>query len=359
MEIATSDISISVTLALISRKSLKISSSEIRPGESRWREYMGIVQRLSLGLEMKEKIGELVVEPGVLRGGVDRVVCRINTIPEVLEYLLLLAGFCRVPWRLTLEGCTNSGRGAGISIDLIKSVYCKILGQFGLTVEIKIVKRAIYPAVDGEVLLLVDAVSSLKPVCWTRREELERMVSVNYSARLGSDVLHRITNCHRDALKSITSRVKVYNDIGNRTNSSGTPGYGTLLLAMGKNSVYFAEYTVDGTDSLLHKTPEERSAVAIKELLRSIRRSGAYDYKVESFVFSLLPLTSPDVSSVLIRPVSQAGKDRLWLLEKILKYTYTIEKYQRSEAEINAGVSEQLFLLKSYGVGYTNIYQPQ
>src|SRR5699024_6990469 len=114
--------------------------------------------------------------------------------------------------------------------------------------------------------------------------------------------------------------------------------------------------TVDGNESILESPPEKKSKETVKNLLKSVRKSGGYDWKTQPFLFMLLPLTSPDASVVLIRRIDRKGKEILDLLNKTLNYTYRIERYKMSEQDIEAGVSSDLLVIKSFGVGYANIY---
>ncbi|KAI5172556.1 RNA 3'-terminal phosphate cyclase-like protein [Nematocida sp. LUAm3] len=374
-----------ISMALISKKKIEIPCA-VPAKRKEIEEFLNFISKLSSSTYAVHDTN-FSFSPGVLKGGAIEFLCASLTIPELLTDILPVLFLSRSPLHLTLHGTTNSpprahtdahtdargtisktdARGTisktdmdmdtyTCSIDTIKSVHCKILNMFGVSCEIKIVKRAIYPSTEGEVLLLCSVAEELSPVCIDRREQLDRIVSVNYSSRLSGDILNRITNYHRDTLKPITPSIKVYNDIGNKSNSKGT-GYGALLLGLGSNSVYYSEYMVGEGDSLIDSPPERRSEESIKEFLRAIRRSGAVDYKVQNFLFLLLPLTSVDASSVLIRKVSSSGKEILSLLEEIVQYKYTIEAYRRTEEDMNNGLSKDLFLIKSFGVGYKNIYR--
>ncbi|KAI5190002.1 RNA 3'-terminal phosphate cyclase-like protein [Nematocida sp. AWRm77] len=357
MQINSDSVELVLSLCVISQKRVRITSPRIKEDAGRIKEYVKLLQRITEGSVCRVEESTLEYVPGVLVGGQASFSVVHATIPEVLYCMLLLCGFAKKPMRVSLRGCTN--KEGSLSVDLIKSVHCKVLLEFGVVSDIRIARRALYPSLDGEVLFLGDVAKELQPVRMDQREELERIASVNYSARLSSDVLTRITNLHRDALKQMTPSVKVYNDIGNKSNTGETPGFGTLLLVFGQRSIYYAEYTVDGTCSLLTETPESRSEKCIKSLLRSVRKSGAFDAKVQNFLLTLLPLTLPEASCVLIGKPDAEGKHTLRLLEQVLKYTYTIEKYQRTEKDVNTGVSDSLFLIKSVGVGYSNLYHSQ
>lgn len=356
MEINTNEAKLALTLSTISRKTIFLCKSPEEACNNRTREYLQFIKRITKGSEISERPKDFSYSPGTIQGGEVFFKCVYNTVPELIVNILPLLPFCRVPLRLTVSGTTNAKES--FSIDMVRAVHCKILEQFGLIAEIKINKRAIAPSSNGEVLLISETAVSLNPIVCSKREELKRIIGINYSTRLSSDILHRITNVARDRLKPITSSVKIYNDIGNSKTSSSTPGFGSILLAFGNNSIYAEECVSDGNDALIDFPPEDRMEGLAKAFLKNIRRSGSYGHNVQFFVFVLLALTTVDGSAVVVRRVSEKDKEVLSLLEKILKYTYTLEKYKKTESDIESGVSNSLLVIKSCGVGYTNIHKP-
>ncbi|KAH9385644.1 RNA 3'-terminal phosphate cyclase-like protein [Nematocida major] len=356
MEINTSEGKLALTLCTISRKSVNLQKSQEPRINNETREYLQLMQKITAGSEVRESADAFSYVPGSIQGGSILFECVHCSVPDVLASVLPLVVFCRIPVHLTVRGVTNSQ--AGISVDFVKAVHCKIMSQFGVVSEIKINRRAIYPSADGEVLLMAEHASALKPIVCDRREELRRIIGVNYSARISSDILHRVSTSEREQLKTITPSVKIYNDIGNSKTSGKTPGHGCLLLAFGNSSIYEAEYTVDGSDSLLESSPEERVDRLIQAFYKNIRSSGSYSHRIQHFVFVLMALTTVDGSAVVIRKISKKDREVLHLLESILKYSYTIEPYVKTEHDVNSGLPDGLLLIKSCGVGYTNIYKP-
>lgn len=355
MEISTNEAKLALTLSTISRRSIFLDKSTDENSNNSIREYLQLIKRVTHGSFIEEKSNVFSYTPGTIHGGPLSFQCTHNTVPDVIISILPLVPFCKVPISLTIKGTTNAKDSP--SIDLVRAVYCKILSQFGVVAEIKINKRAISPSLNGDVLLIGETATSLSPVVCDRREELKRIIGVNYSARISSDIVHRISNTAREHLKSITPSVKIYNDIGNSKTSAETPGHGCVLLAFGNSSIYEVEYTADHSDSVLDQTPEERMNELIQKFYKNIRTSGVYSHSVQYFVFVLLALTTVDGSAIVIRKISKKDKEILGLLEKILNYTYTIEMYVKTEQDINSGISDDLLVIKSCGVGYTNIYK--
>ncbi|OAG29233.1 RNA 3'-terminal phosphate cyclase-like protein [Nematocida displodere] len=379
MEVVTAEVESAIVMSLIGKRTIKLANVDIT---SKLTEFIRFIKAISHSqISVSERAVEVV--PGSLSGG--KLAFSSETQPSsyFIYHLLPIAAYFKTPIRLTVRGSTN--RTGHMSIDLVKSVYCKILADFGVVSDIKIVRRALFPCTDGEVLFLSEVGESLSPVRNDKREALSRIININYINKLSADIIIRITNLHRDTLKKITSSVKVYNDLGQKAKAAqpkeatrpeqppaktepktgpkpenppqSNYGYGSVVIGNSKNSVYYAEYIVDGTASLLDQTPESRSAAMLDELIRSIRRSGAYDYKTQPFLFMLLPLTTPDASCLLIRRIDKRGKEVLRLAEDLLKYKYTLEKHQRTEEDVNTGVSTELLLIKSFGVGYENVHR--
>ncbi|KAI5192547.1 RNA 3'-terminal phosphate cyclase-like protein [Nematocida minor] len=356
MEISTNEVKLALTLSTISRRKILLRKPLSESSSNQTREYLQFMKRITKGSEIEEKPDGFSYTPGTIQGGAISFQCIHNTVPDLIANILPMLAFCRIPVRLSIKGTTNAKDS--LSIDMIRAVYCKILSQFGVVSEIKINRRAIHPSHDGDVLLIAETANSLNPIVCDKREELKRIIGINYSARINSDVLHRITNVARDKLKPITPSVKIYNDIGNSKTSAETPGFGSILLAFGNNSIYEAECTIDGSDSLIDVPAEKRMTNLLRNFLKNIRTSGSYSHTIQHFVFVLLALTTVDGSAVIIRKISKKDKEVLFLLEEILKYTYTIEPYVKTENDIESGLSDELLLIKSCGVGYTNIHKP-
>ncbi|EHY66063.1 RNA 3'-terminal phosphate cyclase [Nematocida ausubeli] len=356
MEISSNEHKIAVTLSTIARRTIHIDRLSHPEGNEGTEEYIQLMKKLTVGTLIKEDQSFFSYTPGTIQGGEASFQCTHNTVADVLISLLPLALFCRIPLRLTLKGTTNKKETT--SVDMVRAVYCKLLGQFGVIAEVKINKRAIFPSNDGEVLLMAETASSLSPVILDQREDLRRIIGINYSAKINSDTVHAVSNVARSHLSQVCSSVKIYNDIGNSKTTGGTPGHGCLLLAFGHSSIYGVEYTVDGTDSVLDRSAEERMDGLVQQFYKNIRTSGSYSHTVQYFVFILLSLTTVDGSSIIIRRISKKDKEILLLLERILKYTYTVEPYMKTEKDINAGVPDNLLVIKSCGVGYTNIHKP-
>lgn len=383
MEVSTSEAETAIVLSLITRREILLAKpTGGRERERQVERFVSFVKAVTAKSRVSQAEGGLLFSPGTLSGGELFFDCEDVPIAYFLYHILPIAGFFKRPLRIVLKGATNKSdpltprrlargqkpraqeeRCAGpwrsaecMSVDAVKAVLCKVLARFGVCAELKINRRSMHPSADGEVVLLADTCRSLESASFERKEKLERIVCVNYSSRIGSDVIHRMTNHCRDVLKEITSSVKVYNDVGNKTNTGKTPGYGTLLLASGENSLYFSECAIDG--DVGEAVPAEAvSALAIKELLKTMKKSGAFDHKIQSFLFVLLALTKADVSTLLIKRICPGEREVLNLLGAFLNYAYTIEKYSRTEEEIEAGVPSELLLIKSYGVGYENIYK--
>lgn len=460
MEIQTEEIECAIVLSVLGRKQLTIRRESGEDVSEEIEDLLRLIAEISDGFKYSIKGNTVEVYPGSLRGGSLSFTPRHASVPYLLHSLLPLSPFTQSPLRVTLLGPTNGpavfpGAGTALgnrtdmnranpaemksattpsekncatplgrefpSTDCIKAVHCKILKDFGTVCDVSIKKRSLYPSRNGEVLFLSETSLEMEPIRHDRREKLKRIVCINYSARISGDIPTRLTNSLRDALRSVTQRIKIYNDIGSRQTAGNTPGYGTLLVASGRNSRYYTEEcwsqtekeettpdtsqtgniggkqtnpkkppaqrkrgkgfylfkrpeaqsagqksaaepsdTFSGTappPGFLQTSPETRALEQSRRLLSTIRHSGAYDHKLQSFIFVLLSVTRADASSFLIRKPGKKDRETLRLLEEILKYTYTIEKYTKSKEDANSGVSDSLFVFKSYGSGLANIYK--
>lgn len=357
LAISTEEVELCLILALLTRTAVTITST-LPPEDAEDIEiFASFIKAITDKSTVKVENSRIVFAPGTFRGGDILFNCQNTPIGYFIYYILPIVGYSKLPTKIVFQGVTNKSEGSasrrrrGSNIDTLKSVFAKIYRAFGGVAEIKINKRSFYPSPEGEVVLVTDRVATLNSLTLTKKTQLSRIININYSSRIGSDLLNKITNYNRDTLKEITPHVKVYNDIGNRTNTGASPGHGVLLVADGESGVYFGEECVDGDPSRA-MVAEERERVpekVVRELLTSIQRSGSFDYKAQSFLFVLLSLSRGDISSVVIRRIDRAGRETLALLKTFLNYTYKLERYSRDREEVDRGVDRKLLVFKSYG----------
>ncbi|KAI5180661.1 RNA 3'-terminal phosphate cyclase-like protein [Nematocida sp. AWRm80] len=372
MRITTGEYEIVLTLSTLVKRNItiQIDTAGRRVNNSKIdeyiKEYLLFINSITSGTTYRIENNIIEFSPGTLTGGSISFRCKYYTVPQLIYYTLPLYGYCKIPITLRVKGCTNKSSRTNtstkdtlllpdVSIDTLKHIYSKVLSRFGVLIDISIEKRSMYPSKEGIVIFTCNQINTLNTIRLDSRESLNKIVCINYSNRINSSIINRITNTERDTIKKTTNKIKIFNDIGNKTNSDISPGYGILLMALCNNGIYFTETAADGTVPVSELLPEELVTEQTKILYKSIRTSGIYDHKLQTLLLILLSINNSDCSTLLIRDLSQENKEVLSILEKVVKYTYTIEKYHRNTQDINTGVSDNLFLIKSCGLGYKNI----
>jgi RNA 3'-terminal phosphate cyclase len=349
MDLESDEKECAIVLSLISRREIKLGILGLGLGDrDRLERFLLFIKLLSPSSEYSFTELHLLFTPGTLQGGHVHFKSAFP-VSYFLYHILPICAFFKLPLKIKIEGITNSK--SYLSVDSLKCVYSKVLSYFGIGIEVKINRRALDPSTDGEVVFLSGVAESIESVDFSRKEALDRVVNINYSSRLGSDALNRITNYNRNSLRRVTSSVKVYNDIGNRSNCGDTPGYGIVLMATGKNTLFYSE-GISGTAEKV----EDLCELTIKDFLKSMRGSGVLDRKTLQVLFVLLALSKTDISTLLISKIDARGRETLRLLSKMLNYRYKIEEYRKSAEEMENGVPA-LLILKSSGTGYSNIYR--
>lgn len=260
-----------------------------------------------------------------------------------LEPILLIAPFSKFAFKLSLTGLTSHHEDP--SIDIIRTVFIKILGMFGVVdgLDLKILKRGSPPLGGGEVSFSCPVLNSLKNVDLSDIGRVKRIRGIAAVTRISPQASNRLVESCRSVLNTFIPDIYIYSDVFKGPEAGQSPGFGISLVA---------EST---TGSLLHSdlignagvTPEEVGLKASKKLLFEIAGGGFVSAKSNSFVLILMTLTPDNVNKICLR----ALKDEDKLIMKDITTIFGVSF--RSVHNINS----KNYIISCVGSGHINFNQ--
>lgn len=248
---------------------------------------------------------EVIFRPGSVLGGSLSFDCGLERgIGYFLEPILLLAPFSKFAFKLNLTGMTSHDQDT--SIDIIRTVFIKILGMFGVIdgLDLKILKRGSPPLGGGEVSFSCPVLNTLQNVDLSDIGRVKRIRGIAAVTRISPQASNRLVESCRAVLNTFIPDIYIYSDVFKGPEAGQSPGFGISLVA---------ETTTGG---LLHSdligragtTPEEIGRKASKKLLNEISGGGFLSAKSNYFALILMTLTPDNVNKICLRTLKDEDK---------------------------------------------------
>lgn len=283
-------------------------------------------------------------KPGSILGGSLSFDCGSErAIGYFLEPILLVAPFSKFAFKLCLTGMTSHEEDT--SIDIIRTVFIKILAMFGVNegLDLKISKRGSPPLGGGEVNFSCPVVSNLQNVDLSDSGRVKRIRGIAAVTRISPQASNRLVESCRSVLNTFIPDIYIYSDVFKGPEAGQSPGFGVSLVA---------ETTTGG---LLHAdmigkagmTPEEVGRKTSKKLLAEIAGAGYISAKANYFVLALMALTIDNVNKICLRSVKEEDKAIMSVIKNMLGVSF---KSVQNESSGN-------YLVSCVGSGYVNFNQ--
>lgn len=283
-------------------------------------------------------------KPGSILGGSLNFDCgNERAIGYFLEPVLLIAPFSKFAFKLCMTGMTSHEEDT--SIDIIRTVFIKILGRFGVSegLDLKISKRGSPPLGGGEVNFSCPVVTNLQNIDLSDSGRVKRIRGIAAVTRISPQASNRLVESCRSVLNTFIPDIYIYSDVYKGPEAGQSPGFGVSLVA---------ETTTGG---LLHSdmigkagmTPEEVGRKASKKLLAEIAGAGYVSAKANYFVLVLMALTLDNVNKVCLRSVKEDDKVVMAEIKNIMGVAF---KSIQTESVGN-------YIVSCVGSGYTNFNQ--
>lgn len=287
---------------------------------------------------------EVVYKPGSILGGSLNFDCGTEkSIGYFLEPILLLAPFSKLAFKLSFTGLTCHSECT--SIDVIRTVFIKIIEKFGINegIDLKIVKRGSPPLGGGEVHFTCPVVTSLKNVDFSDPGRIKRIRGIAAVTRISPQASNRLVESCRSVLNTFIPDIYIYSDVYKGPEAGLSPGFGISLVA---------EST---TGALLHtdrigvagSTPEEIGRKASKSLLSEILGGGFLSKTAHSFILTLMAITVDNVNKVCLQPLNESDEIVIADIYTFLGVSFKVKRQDGAENVV----------ISCLGSGYINFNQ--
>ncbi|XP_075452959.1 RNA 3'-terminal phosphate cyclase-like protein isoform X1 [Ascaphus truei] len=337
----------------IQRIRVKDESPGIRDFEA---SFIRLMDKITNGsrIEINQTGTSLYYQPGLLAGGSLEHDCSLQrSIGYYLESLLCLAPFMKNPLKITLRGVTNDQ--VDPSVDTLKATAIPLLKKFGIDgehFELKVVRRGMSPGGGGEVVFSCPTRKVLRPVQLTDPGKIKRIRGVAYSVRVSPQISNRIVDSARSVLNRFIPDIYIYTDHLKGANSGKSPGFGLSLVAETTEGYFLsAELASNPPGQGDIVVPEDLGTNCAKLLLEEIYRGGCVDSVNQSLVLLLMTLGQPDVSKILLGPLSPYTIEFLRHLRSFFQIMFKIES-KTCDEDRKGG---EKALLTCVGIGFSNL----
>ena len=167
--------------------------------------FLRFIEALTNGsvIEINYTGTSVVFKPGSILGGSLNFDCGTDRcISYFLEPALILAPFSKFAFKLNLTGLTSHEEDT--SIDIVRTVFIKILGIFGATegLDLKILKRGSPPLGGGEIYFSCPVLSSLNNVDLSDSGRVKKIRGIAAVTRISPQASNRLVESCRSVLNT-------------------------------------------------------------------------------------------------------------------------------------------------------------
>jgi RNA 3'-terminal phosphate cyclase (ATP) len=263
---------------------------------------------------------ELWFKPHEIKGGnVEAKIGTAGSISMLIMAALPICVFAKKPVRLHVtKGGTETAYAP--TINYLRNVLLPALKQMGLEANITVHKYGYYPKGMGEATLTVTPPAPLQPINLNNFGKLKTVKGISVCTFLADRrVAERQAKAAQTYLqeKGYTTDIQVVNDQSNP-------------FQKGSSIALWAETDTNakiGADAIgeLRKTSEAVGRKAAEKLHAELAVKPAVDVHLTDILVPYMALAE-GTSSVLTRKVSEHLETNIWLVEKMLKVRFNIQK---------------------------------
>ncbi|GJQ10795.1 hypothetical protein GpartN1_g2586.t1 [Galdieria partita] len=287
-----------------------------------------LLDRITSGtqLQLDEAQRLITVQPGVLIGGNFTHHCSTcRGLTYYLEFLALLAPYCKRPLEVTLTGVT--AHPLDTTVDTFQNVTISLLRKLGLGKDcsLKIKKRDSSSNGLGEVLFTCPIMlKALEPIEWKERQEIKRIRGVAYCSRIPPHIANQLIDNSRNILCEYLADIFIYSD----WNPGGTdlPSVSLSLFAETSNGfVLGTDCSWKGKDwneEILSSVSQEATQAI---LLQAIENS-VVDTNHQLFICLWMALSSADLSTVELGRLTPCTIQLLRDIQDFMGVAFQIER---------------------------------
>jgi len=263
---------------------------------------------------------ELWFTPREIEGGnIEAVIETAGSIPMLLLATLPICLFAKKPVRIHVaKGGTDTTHAP--TINYMRNVLLPTIKRVGVIGEISVQKYGYYPIGMGEVTMTVERNPNLKPVVLVSYGKLKGIRGISVCTFLAErQVAERQAKAAQNLLSEngFKAEIQVINDKSNP-------------FQKGSSIVLWAETDtgcIVGADSIgqLRKMAEDVGKEAAQNLINELHTEPTLDVFLADMLIPYMALAEGK-SATLTRTISEHIESNIWLMEKMLKVNFTIEK---------------------------------
>jgi len=263
---------------------------------------------------------ELWFEPQEIKGGnIEAVIETAGSIPMLFSAVLPICLFAQNSVRVHVaKGGTDTIHAP--TINYLRNVFLSALKTMGVEAEISVQKYGYYPKGMGEATLIVNPNHKLKAIQLKAFGILKEIKGVSVCTFLADRrVAERQAKAANDYLsqQGYKAQIQIINDQSNPIQK----GSSIVLWAKTDNGVIVAADAIGE----LHKMAEAVGKEAAQKLLSELSTQPTVDVFLADMLIPYLALAQGK-SAFLVRTISEHIESNVWLMEKILKVKFTIQR---------------------------------
>ena len=263
---------------------------------------------------------EVWFTPQHIRGGnIEAEIQTAGSIPMLLLALLPICLFADNPVHLHVgKGGTDTSHAP--TINYMRNVLLPTLGKIGVDAEITVQKYGYYPKGGGELTMNIKpnhALNSIKLEAFGKIESVNGVSVCTYLAN------RQVAERQAKAAQNVFSQngYKSFVDVVNDESNTYQKGSSIALWAKTNSG------TIIGADAIgeLRKTAEAVGKEAAGKLLTELAAKPTVDVYLADMLVPYMALTKCK-SALFARTITEHIESNIWLMEKMLKVKFTIEK---------------------------------
>ncbi|HSQ48135.1 MAG TPA: RNA 3'-terminal phosphate cyclase [Candidatus Deferrimicrobiaceae bacterium] len=317
---------LSVALAAITQQSMHIINiRQNRPQPGLKHQHLEAVLTAAKLCNAKvegAKLGakELWFTPQQIRGGsIEATIETAGSIPMLLLATLPICLFAETPVRLHVaKGGTDTTHAP--TINYLRNVFLPTLKRIGIEAEIVVEKYGYYPKGMGKATMTVKPNRKLIPIQLENYGKLKNIKGVSVCTFLADrQVAQRQAKTAKEYLaqNGYITNIQVVNDESNPIQK----GSSIVLWAVTDTGIIL------GADAIgeLHKMAEAVGKEAAQKLIAELHSKPTVDVFLADMLIPYIALAKGK-SAFLVRTISDHIESNIWLMEKMLKVKFTVQK---------------------------------
>jgi RNA 3'-terminal phosphate cyclase (ATP) len=327
---------------------LPIKVSNIRAG----RDKPGLRPQHLSGLEVVRNLSggsldgacvgscQVAFRPGNLQAGSFHADTKTaGSICLLIQTALPCMFYARGSVHLQLRGGTNAAFAP--QIDYFTWVLKPILEHFGISFDLKILRRGYYPKGGGEAVVETCPLQFIKPIELMDRGEITKITGRSFVAgTLPMKMAHAMVDAASAAIirkfgSSLSIKITVVKETDREAFGNGS---GIILMAETTTGCRLAGSGLGSRDV----TPEQVGTQAAEELIRNIEHGGCVDEYLQDQLIIFMTLAHGK-SRVRCGPITLHSETAIHVSKLLTKATFVIHKE-----------SETLNVIECDGIGFEN-----